>query len=282
MAIPINLLLRGCECWPLRTDLLHQLELFVHRSIRKILNINMTQVREQQIILEKLREWFNKIPSLEALIDTRRMYFLGKIVRGPVTLPPKELLIVFCTTNRTTGGPILCNKGSLLGSLKRLLKDVQGIHIDTFGSLKDLYLDALDETFWKRCVERLKDPSKPIPRRFNREVSFNPRSSRRQRRSREEERNAESEEEEREETEEEAEFNEDKNSYADSLKILGLGYDATWNEVKSKFRILARKYHSDQHKPEQTGLSNEQAVQHFQLINNAQEYLLSKLTWCGN
>ena len=76
----------------------------MHMSIRKILNINMTQVREQRIMLEQLREKkFNKIPSLEALIDTRRIKFWEEIVRGPATLPPRQLLIVFCLTNCALG-----------------------------------------------------------------------------------------------------------------------------------------------------------------------------------
>ena len=33
-AIPVNLLLWGCENWSLRQDLLRQLEVFLHRSIR--------------------------------------------------------------------------------------------------------------------------------------------------------------------------------------------------------------------------------------------------------
>jgi DnaJ-class molecular chaperone len=63
----------------------------------------------------------------------------------------------------------------------------------------------------------------------------------------------------------------------DSLKILGLGYAATYAEVKAKYRAMARMYHPDQHNPERTGLTHSQAVQLFKLINNAHEYLRSKL-----
>jgi len=43
-AIPMNLLLWGCENWSLRQDLLRRLEVFLHRSIRRILHISITQV----------------------------------------------------------------------------------------------------------------------------------------------------------------------------------------------------------------------------------------------
>ena len=44
-AITCNLLLWGCKIWALLQTLLNKLEVFLHRSIRWILNINMVQVR---------------------------------------------------------------------------------------------------------------------------------------------------------------------------------------------------------------------------------------------
>ena len=65
----------------------------------------------------------------------------------------------------------------------------------------------------------------------------------------------------------------------DSLKIFGLGYGATINEVKAQYRALARLYHPDRHGQhrERTGMTDEEALQFFQLINNANEYLREKL-----
>ncbi|EJK69164.1 hypothetical protein THAOC_09610, partial [Thalassiosira oceanica] len=48
-AIPLNLLLWGCETWSLREDHYVKLESFLQRSIRNILNINMTQVKDDHI-----------------------------------------------------------------------------------------------------------------------------------------------------------------------------------------------------------------------------------------
>ena len=48
-AIPCNILLWGCKIWALRKSLLASLEVFLHRGIRRILKIRMSEVIEQHI-----------------------------------------------------------------------------------------------------------------------------------------------------------------------------------------------------------------------------------------
>ena len=43
-SIPFNLLMWGCESWALRKTLLGSLKVFLHRGIRQILRIKMSQV----------------------------------------------------------------------------------------------------------------------------------------------------------------------------------------------------------------------------------------------
>ena len=57
----------------------------------------------------------------------------------------------------------------------------KAIHIDFCGSMKDFYLDALDKAFWDKCVDHLRDPSLPVPERPNRDASYHPRRSARNR-----------------------------------------------------------------------------------------------------
>ncbi len=52
--IPMNLLLWGCKNWSLRQDLLRQLEVFLHQSIRPILHISIVQVQEDHIRNNKI------------------------------------------------------------------------------------------------------------------------------------------------------------------------------------------------------------------------------------
>ena len=67
-AIPMNLLLWGCKTWLLRQSLLNKLEVFLHRSIRCILDINMTRVKDKQIRNTKIRNIFYDIPDIEHMI----------------------------------------------------------------------------------------------------------------------------------------------------------------------------------------------------------------------
>ena len=53
-AIPMNLLLWGAETWSLRKSQLDKLEVFLHRSIRRILQISMSKVREQRLHSDKV------------------------------------------------------------------------------------------------------------------------------------------------------------------------------------------------------------------------------------
>jgi hypothetical protein len=48
-----------------------------------------------------------------------------------------------------------------------------------------------------------------------------------------------------------------------------LSLDATEREIRVSFRELSRVYHPDRHKLEQTGLTQREATEKFQLINNA-------------
>ena len=55
IAIPGNLLLWGCESWALRRSHITKLEVFWHRSIRRILKIGIMQVKEERITNERIR-----------------------------------------------------------------------------------------------------------------------------------------------------------------------------------------------------------------------------------
>ena len=304
MAIQINLLLWGCESWALRIDLLDKLERFVNRKVRSILNLNMWHVKDQHITTEQLREKFNDILSVQTMIDIKAMKFLGHMVRGPVNLPPRQLLIAYVFSKRVPGRPLKCNKETMWGSLQRLMKPMGEIHIDFVGSLEDWYFDALDKTFWNMLIECLRDISKTPPERPNRDANFNPRRSRRNRtraststsqngtspqRSQGAESNSNTPPPRRNQRESlppsPRENNRDYDPINvgrvmyDSLKIFGLGYGATALDVKTQYKRLARIYHPDKHSlyRERTGMSDNEAEEFFKLIANAKEYLMSKL-----
>ena len=63
----------------------------------------------------------------------------------------------------------------------------------------------------------------------------------------------------------------------DLYKVLGLLPQAEPEVIKASYKALAQKYHPDKHKPEQTGLTQREAIEKFQLINNAYSYLVERM-----
>jgi len=64
-----------------------------------------------------------------------------------------------------------------------------------------------------------------------------------------------------------------------SLKILGLGRGAYEQEVKLAYQRLASIYHPDKwvHSCHTTGMTLPETTAHFQMLNNAQSFLRSRL-----
>ena len=58
IAMPLNLLLWGCEAWAIKQTAFDDINVFLHQSIRRIIGINMTQVKEEKLSNEKLRGTF--------------------------------------------------------------------------------------------------------------------------------------------------------------------------------------------------------------------------------
>ena len=102
-AIPCNLLLWGCKSWALRKSLLASLEVFLHRGIRRILKIRMSEVIKQHITNTSIREKFYNIPTIKKQIALRQLTYLGKIFRREESHIPTRLLTVWCDHQRKSG-----------------------------------------------------------------------------------------------------------------------------------------------------------------------------------
>jgi hypothetical protein len=95
-AIPMNLLLWGAETWSLRKTQLDQLEVFLHHSIRRILQISMSTVKEERIRNEKVHEMFYSIPCVQNMIASQQADFIGKMIRGPPDRPSRNMITACC------------------------------------------------------------------------------------------------------------------------------------------------------------------------------------------
>ena len=137
-AIPLNLLLWGCEAWSLREEHYFKLESFLHRSIRNILNINMTQVQEDHIKNETIRKMFYGFPDIRTAIAVRQLSFIGKAIRNNTpNLPTRLMITACCNHERSRGRPQLHLKDTLCNNLVLMFERVEYVNIDVTVRLKD-------------------------------------------------------------------------------------------------------------------------------------------------
>ena len=306
-AIPMNLLLWGCENWSLRQDLLRRLEVFLHRSIRKILHISITQVQEERIRNDKIRRLFYDIPCVTNMIAARQLGFLGKVVRGPHDTPARRMLTACCQHKRKRGRPYLHNKDVIVRNLRLLFARIPEVVIDDYGSVKDWFKEASHESYWTALVSCLLDKQAPLPPRPTEWPPPRQRSPRGHPSSSVPQDDTDS----ANSTEDDSSNDSTESppipspprrrppppppsprrsqprtdydpemvgrSLEHSFKALGLGLGATETEVKVAYRALARIYHPDKHDPMRTGMTHAEASEYFKIINNAQAYLCEVL-----
>ena len=137
--IPCNLLLWGFESWDLRQSLLKKLEVFLHRSIRRILGIRMGQVRERHIKNSHIRTIFYNIPCISKQVAFRQLTYAGKITRREKSCLPTRFLTAWYNNLRKQGGQLLTNKYSLVRNLRLIIPG-----IDDAGSATTCCFHALD------------------------------------------------------------------------------------------------------------------------------------------
>ena len=166
--MPLNLLLRGCEAWALKQTAIDDINVFIHQSIRRIIGINMTQVKEEKISNEKLRVMFYNIPDAHRLITVKQLNFIRRIVRREDSFFPKQLLTAWVNHKRKVRGVLTTSKKSLVKALQLLIpstkfhtdkegdlcrdqngkKIPENFHINQFGSLTYWFKGAMDKKRW--------------------------------------------------------------------------------------------------------------------------------------
>ena len=279
LAIPINLLLWGCESWALKKSSLLKLESFHHRSIRRILKINMTQVREEKITNAKIRQMFHHVPVIGDLIATFQLRFVGKVIRHPNRDHiPKMLLSAWVNHKRPAHGVLETNKKSIVKALKRLYLNQSVTNpfeggfgcMDNKGSFNLWYADALDEDKWNWLIEaQLRRAHLKINRPNSRDNQDSPPSPRRTPPSPNSRHNNP--------PSPPPNHNRPSRLINEALSVLELPPSASAREAKMKFRQLCRIYHPDKHNTNITGLTDLEAKERFQEFNNAYEFVKDKL-----
>ncbi len=162
-AIPMNLLLWGCETRSLRQSLLDKLEVFLNRSVRRILQINMTRVKDQGLPNCRVPEMFYAIPCVRNMIAARQMDFVGEMIRGPPDCPSRNMITACCNHKRHVGRPQTNRKNFMVENLCLLFTDVPTVTIDRHGSLQSWINEALNKQYWTQLVYQLMHPTTPLP-----------------------------------------------------------------------------------------------------------------------
>ena len=141
----MNLLLWGAETWSLHKSQLDQLEVFLHCSIQRILQISMTKVQEDRIRNENVRKMFYSIPCVRNMITARQTDFIGKMIRGPPNQPLRNMVTACCDHKRRVGCPQTTGKKFMVENIRLLFQDVTTVNINRFGSLRNWIHEASNE-----------------------------------------------------------------------------------------------------------------------------------------
>jgi hypothetical protein len=242
------------------------------------------------------------IPCIQNMIAARQLSFIGKVIRGPYDAPARHMLTACCQHKRKIGRPYLHNKDIIVRRLCLLFARVPKVVIDDYGSVRDWHREASHEHYWEQLVKCLLALRKPIP---TRPTDWPPPRQRSPQNHISEPQNQEpGKSNQRPNSSPPIPsppcwrppeqpppqrpppsppcYHQHRGNYdpllvgrslEHSFKVLGLGLEATETEVKVRYHVLARIYHPDKHDPAQTGLTQLEASQYFQLIKNANSYL---------
>jgi len=167
-AIPMNLLLWGCETWSLRRSLPDKLEVFLHKSIRRILKISMSWAINKKLRNEQVCTFFYTMPCVRNMIAARQLDYIGKLIRGPHDQPARRMITSCCNETWRVGRPQTTEKNCIIKNLRLLFKDVLLLlkRIDHYGSIKHWNHEASNKEYdWNQLIKRLTHPETPLPER---------------------------------------------------------------------------------------------------------------------
>ena len=127
-----------------------KIEAFLHRIIRCILGISMTEVKDQRITNEIVRRNFFDILNIEEQIATQQLTFIGKVTRNSEDHLPNKLLSWWCNHKRRCGGVLHTNKKSIFHNLRLIIPGV-----DKPGALKKWEHFAINDRYWQHLISGL-------------------------------------------------------------------------------------------------------------------------------
>ena len=86
-------------------------------------------------------------------------------MRGPPDRPSRNMMTACCDHKQRVGRPQTTGKIFMVENLWLLFRDINTVHIDCFGSLRDWINEASSEDYWNQLVKHLLHPDTPLPER---------------------------------------------------------------------------------------------------------------------
>ena len=147
LAIPVNTALYGCESWALTKKHEKKITAFFHKGLRKIMRIDMGQVKDHHIRNEHLR---NKLTVEDPLVTirARQAKFLGRLARMPDHRLPRKFLNAWIAKPRHTGRPAASTKATFVSTLR----DILGPPVDEHGRLQTWIPTLKQEAHWNETI----------------------------------------------------------------------------------------------------------------------------------
>ena len=260
LAIPANLALCNSETWSGNQQDLELLDVFHHRSIRRILNISMLQVKDERLKNSQVRKKSGNIKNLSEIWRSRLLNFAGRVARQPSSTLSRKSLSIVMDGNRSTGRPFRTNKDALFESLRLLIPSMPHK-----GNIDYWIGYASDQINWEKMVKSLNHKTYS---KYNRNNDSDNNRSRN-----------------RNNSPPKSNTNHNHNPpsppsispprYTSSNRLtrslayshLSLPHNATRREIITQFRILSRTYHPDKWNTSRS-FTKAESVKKFQMIAN--------------
>ena len=93
------------------------------------------------------------------------MDFVGKMIRGPLDRPSRNMITACCDHKCRVGRPQTTGKNFMVKNLRLLFQDIPTVQIDRHGSLRSWIHEASNAKYWNQLVDRLLHPNTPTPER---------------------------------------------------------------------------------------------------------------------
>lgn len=282
LAIPVNLALWNCETWSGNKVDLKSLDIFFHKSIRRILNLRMSIVKKNHITNTQICIRFGNVNSLAHIMKYIMLKFLGRTLRQDPSVLSRVMLTSFIPGELLRGRPFRTNRNAIAEAIRVLIPSTP-----ESAPLKYWAGYASDRILWEKMIKYLHQRTYP-PFFVRNGYNTRSRSSQIPQSPPSPSHSSSSDSESKSpsppstpprtfhnnhQTSPIFNFNSTKMTRVEARNILNVGINASRREISLKFKILSRKYHPDKWSPESSD-SYSTRTKKFQIIANARELLV--------